>query len=201
MQEEKKADNRRKLEVITRAGFKWDDVLFGKCIDIGCGDNPISWPNMDVLPFDMQDGDATKLSDYFPEETFDTINASQIIEDFDDIPMAISSIVKTLKVGGHLVITVPDFTLYEQLHWPPMFNCGHRNTFSLTLPGSPAGDRHWLVGGDRWESLMSGNGLETILTRLVDTNYDYSKLGSKIDQTLKFEDGVECFIETVLVKL
>lgn len=196
MKEQTKADNRRKAEPIS--SFNWVDILQGKkCIDIGCGDNPISFPQMDVTPFEMVDGDARYLDRYFPENTFDVINASQVIEDFDSIPEALGNIVKCLKPGGVLVITVPDFTLYEQLNWPPIFNCGHKNTFSLHLKGSPAGDNHWLVGGERWNHMMSGIGLTPQLIRLVDTNYDYSLLGSNEDQTLPFEEGVECFIEMV----
>jgi SAM-dependent methyltransferase len=200
MKEQTKADNRRRSETIDT--INWVDLLYGKtCIDIGCGDNPISFPQMEVTRFDMEQGDATKLDDYFPENHFEVINASQVIEDFDNLPEALWRITKCLKPGGIFIITVPDFVLYEQLQWPPVYNQGHRNTFSLYLPFSPAGENHWHIGGDRWNSMLEGLGLKTKLQRLVDTNYDYSKLGNREDQTLKFEDGVECSIEIVLKKL
>ena len=38
-----------------------------------------------------------------------------------------------------------------------------------------------------------------LVQRLVDTNYDYSVMFAR-DQTLRFEDGVECFVELVFLK-
>jgi hypothetical protein len=38
-----------------------------------------------------------------------------------------------------------------------------------------------------------------VMCRLVDTNYDY-KIGTRVDQTYKFEDRVEAFIEFVIQK-
>jgi SAM-dependent methyltransferase len=200
MHETTKATKRRNQDT----NLNWKSLFSGETIDLGPGSDPIrkeDWPLITYLTlFDLEQGDATKLSQYFHPQQFDTIHASQMLEDVDDVEATLSEWKKCLSLDGHIIITVPDFTLYEQLQWPPVYNEGHKNTFSLDLKGSPAGNNHWRVGSQRWEAMLGRVGLTTEYLNLVDTNYDYSKLGSRIDQTLNPDDGVECYIEFILKK-
>jgi SAM-dependent methyltransferase len=172
----------------------WDKIFQGKGIDIGAGDDLIAVDG--VIGFDVQDGDANRLHEYFPEGSFDYVHASQCLEHMHEPISALSSWMKTLKVGGYAVITIPSWELYEGMTWPSRYNPDHKITFSMWQKGSPAPNH---VKFPEWlEINFSDHKVE--ICRLVDTNYNYN-LGSTIDQTFKREDAVEAFIEFVIKKL
>lgn len=185
MRESTKAFNRRKGNPF------WSSVIHGRILDIGAGDDP--YPGSTVT-FDHQDGDANHLSSYFKPCEFDTLHASQSLEDMEDPWLAIADWLKILKPGGHLVITVPSWELYEGMIWPSRYNGAHRSTWSLWQKGSPAGKLHVRVPD------FYGSGWTASHFSLIDTNYDYS-IGPSRDQTIRFEDGVEAFIEFLVRKL
>ena len=80
----------------------WDKVFQGNGIDIGAGDDLIAIDG--VIGFDVEDGDANRLHDYFPAESFDYIHASQCLEHMHDPVAALKSWMSVLKVGGFAVI-------------------------------------------------------------------------------------------------
>jgi len=190
-QESSKAMTRRLTSI--ESPF-WNKAFQGNGIDIGAGDDLIAVDG--VVGFDVQDGDANKLHEYFPENSFDYIHASQCLEHMYDPVAALNSWIKTLKVGGYAVITIPSWELYEGMIWPSRYNPDHKSTFSMWQNGSPAPNH---VKLPEWLDENFGDH-KTEICRLVDTNYNY-KLGTSVDQTFKREDAVEAFIEFVIKKL
>jgi len=71
MKESSKAMERR---INSEKGAFFSKIFKGEGIDIGAGDDLIKAPN--VRGFDMEDGDANHLDQYFPEGSFDYIHAS-----------------------------------------------------------------------------------------------------------------------------
>ncbi|MSO60128.1 MAG: class I SAM-dependent methyltransferase [Ilumatobacteraceae bacterium] len=81
-------------------------------------------------------GDATKLP--FADNTFDCVVTSEVLEHIQDDVMAISELVRVLKPGGSLGVTVPtwwpekvNWMLSEQYH-APISKGGHVRIYSAT---------------------------------------------------------------------
>jgi len=172
----------------------WEKVFKGKGIDIGAGDDLIKIEG--VIGFDVEDGDANKLHEYFPAESFDYIHASQCLEHMHDPVAALNSWMRVLRVGGFAVITIPSWELYEGMVWPSRYNPDHKSTFSMWQIGSPAPNH---VKFPEWLQENFGEH-KTEICRLVDTNYNY-KLGTSVDQTFERANAVEAFIEFVVKKV
>jgi len=99
----------------------WKYCERGLGVDIGCGSNRIS---PDILAIDSHDegvngGDlimSAELLDYRPrggmagfrDHCFDFIFSSHCLEDFADIQSVLREWWRKLKVGGHLVLLLPD---------------------------------------------------------------------------------------------
>ena len=190
-QESSKAMSRRLTS--TAESSIWSKIFQGKGIDIGAGDDLIQVEG--VVGFDVQDGDANRIHEYFPENTFDFVHASQCLEHMHDPVEALKSWMKILKPGGYVVVTIPSWELYEGMIWPSRYNPDHKSTFSMWQKGSPAPNHvllpDWLLNN------FDEHHIE--ICRLVDTNYDYT-IGTRVDQTFDREKGVEAFIEFVLKK-
>lgn len=196
MRETTKAQARRMTED-TNGKFQWRMIFTGKGCDIGPGDDPIRVPG--VLLFDKEQGDCNVLDKYFAPDTFDFLHSSNCLEHVFNAHDALGRWIKVVKPGGHLVITIPESTLYGDMLWKkgPRYNDDHKSTFSVYHKGSPA-PRHYHI--PTWIPQVEKEfGVKCLLQRLVDTNYDYSVMFTR-DQTFRFEDGVECFCEIVLLK-
>jgi SAM-dependent methyltransferase len=102
-------------------------LLRGDGLDVGCGDDPIL-PG--VEPFDKPQGDANHLSRYVTR-TYDFVFASHVLEHMHDPGAALRDWLSVVKPGGHLIALVPDEDLYEQGHFPSLFNDDHKHTFTL----------------------------------------------------------------------
>lgn len=197
MKEASKANARR-----LRKFSRWCDVFRGVGIDIGSGDDPLpagDWPGIIGLrTFDLADGDANVIDELFEPESFNFVHASHCLEHMNDPVDAARRWLRLVKPGGSMVITVPDFLRYEQLHWPSRFNTEHKSTWSIDLPASPCPlHQH----ANTFLSAVCRGNAAIGTVDLVDTNYDYTKLGSGEDQTIRFEDGVECCLEFLIRKL
>lgn len=190
MNESSKAMRRRWVED-AQGIFPWRSLFKGRGIDVGCGQDKI--PFDECEPFDQEDGDANELSAYFPDNTFDYLHSSQSLEHMHDPRKALKDWIKIVKPGGHLIVTIPSWELYEGMRWPSRWNPDHKATFSMSLRGSPA-PIHILLP-DFLQELAA----RTVLCRLVDTNYDHS-IGSTKDQTWDESDSIEAFIEFVIQK-
>jgi SAM-dependent methyltransferase len=99
----------------------------GKGIDIGCGPDPVT---EDARRFDMQDGDANRITD-FVHEQFDFVYSSHCLEHMHDPRTTILDWWKLVKAGGFLFVLVPDEDLYEQGVFPSRFNTDHKATFTI----------------------------------------------------------------------
>ncbi len=171
----------------------WNQVFKGKGIDIGAGDDLIAIDG--VVGFDVEDGDANRIHEYFPANSFDYVHASQCLEHMHDPVLALKSWMSILKPGGYAIVTIPSWELYEGMVWPSRYNPDHKSTFSMWQKGSPAPNHvlfpNWL------EDNFGEHKVE--ICRLVDTNYNY-KLSTSVDQTFNRENAVEAFIEFILKK-
>jgi len=193
MKETSKANRRRKTE-----GEFWDGIFRGRGIDIGSGDDPFDsslWEGIEkVEPFDMEDGDANKITKFRDAGAYDFVHASNCLEHMENPQLALADWFALLKPGGHVVFTVPDEDLYEQGVFPSAWNADHKWTFSIYKNAS------WCDKSMNIPALFRRlGGFRVLRIRLVDTNYDYSLHGRGVDQTFP-EDGAEAFIEVVVQK-
>lgn len=105
--------------------IRWEVVPYfhGRVLDIGCGaykcfphwigvDNGHHWGRMGV---DVT-SEATDLS-LFADATCDTVFSSHLLEHlpYEDVPKALSEWVRVLKVGGHLILYLPDEDQYPKV--------------------------------------------------------------------------------------
>lgn len=143
-------------------------LLTGRGLDIGCGMDPI---RPDVVKFDMDDGDANEISKFITEK-FDYIYSSHCLEHMKDVPGALLQWWGLVKVGGHLIIAVPDEDLYEQGMFPSRFNSDHKATFTI------AKEKSWSpVSYNLLELALSLPGGALVTLRLQDENYDRRRQG------------------------
>lgn len=198
--EQTKAAKRR----LSTAPTYWNTIFRGKALDIGCGDDPIDpelWSNITSLTtFDVpgseadKRGDANKLHDYFEPESFDLIHSSHCLEHMELGPIVVlERWARLLKSGGHMVIVVPDFDLYELSQWPSKFGSGHNWAFSCWRRTSEAVGR-MVEMPLLLAMLYTKAGLQTSYN-LITTNYDFTD--RTIDQT---RGEAECCIECVITK-
>lgn len=102
-------------------------IFEGKGIDIGCGKDPIT-PYCEC--YDREQGDAQFMAGV-PDESFDWVHSSHCLEHLEKPEVAIQHWWRILKPGGHLIVTVPDFALYEKFHMPSRFNAEHKHGFTI----------------------------------------------------------------------
>jgi SAM-dependent methyltransferase len=116
-----------KTQAIRPADFT-DRYLAGRVIDIGAGDDPVCpWAES----FDVADGDANHVTRYRKALSYDAVHSSHCLEHMHDPEAALREWWNLLKPGGKLIVVVPDELLYEQQHWPSLFNGDHKWTFRL----------------------------------------------------------------------
>jgi SAM-dependent methyltransferase len=153
-------------------GPQFDEVYFSRSVlDIGCG-NDLVVPH--AQPFDKQHGDANKILDYLPAESFDTVHSSHCLEHMYHPPQALQGWWQLVRPGGYLITVVPHEDLYEQGQWPSRFNPDHKATFRLNqqTTWSPC-------SYDVRELHQSLPGAEIISAEIQDDRYNYElrKLG------------------------
>src|SRR5215831_7902394 len=124
---------RRRLTEADSGRFPWRDIFKGDMLDVGSGDDPLPC----ATAFDLPDGGGDHLRKFFPENKFDLIHGSQVLEHALAPHLMLESWIACLKPGGCIVATVPDWVLYEKTVWPSKFNTGHRSTWSLQQPCRP----------------------------------------------------------------
>lgn len=104
-------------------------VLVGRVLDIGAGVDPVT---KDAIVFDKAQGDAQEINNFFDLESFETVFSSHCLEHMVNPQEAIQSWFSLVKPGGHLITIVPDEDLYEQGHYPSIFNSDHKSTFTIS---------------------------------------------------------------------
>lgn len=183
-----KADNRRKNT------WLYNKVFTGHGIDIGCGSDILNqnniYPNiLSIKGFDIADGDAQYIDKYVDSE-YDFVHSSQCLEHMHNPYVALHNWWKLVKKGGYIVVSIPDEDLYEQGHFPSIYNHDHKWTFSINKQNSWS-NKH--INILHLVDTLSDSSI--IKIELVDTNYDYSI--KNIDQT---RGDAEAFIEFILHK-
>lgn len=159
----------------------------GDVIDIGCGKQTVT---EGARGWDIAsgDGDATFMAG-IADSSYDTVYSSHTLEHLDNPELALENWWRILKPQGYLIVAVPSEDLYEQNHWPSMFNPDHRTTWTTSKSKSWSPVSKNLV--DLIKQLPNH---KLISLRELDTNYDYS---------LKFCDQpkAERQIEAIVQKL
>lgn len=144
----------------------------GHVIDIGCGPD-IVVPH--AVPFDLAQGDAQRILDYFQPESFDCVHSAHCLEHMRDIQSALEQWWALVRPGGYLIIVVPDEDLYEQGTWPSLFNPDHKATFNLGKSKS------WSSVTYDLEALVRAlHGCEIIEACIQDHAYDRRLMKKKI---------------------
>lgn len=162
-------------------------LLVGRGLDIGCGNTPIT----DTCDkWDKEQGDAQHLAD-IPHEAYDWIFSSHLLEHVRNPTAAIARWWKALKIGGYMILLVPDEDLYEQRVWPSKWNGEHKVTFTTSKENS------WSpVSINVTDMLHALPGHKLISLTIEDTGYDYTLSG--IDQTNSC--GAEASIQVIIAK-
>jgi SAM-dependent methyltransferase len=179
----------------------WDKVFKGRGIDIGAGDDPLRWQGAKIVSFDLPTsdypcdvrGDANRIDETFTENQFDFVHGSQVLEHLFNPIDALQRMIRIVKPGGYVIITVPDYDLYEQRTFPSQWNGDHKSTWSLWRQIPPTSFPHIWV-----PDLRRVLEPHEVTATLADTNYDYMAVG--VDQTWEPEKGVEAFIEILIKK-
>lgn len=184
---------RRRFAEHDAGGFPWRDVFRGQMLDVGCG--PDKLPFDSCVGFDVDDGDANRLSSYFPASSLHVLHGSHVLEHMDSPRNALRDWLTLVKPGGYVVQTVPDWCAYERMRWPSKFNPDHKSSWSMIYKGSIA-PIHIHIPSFLAEFVDVA---EILVCRYVEENYDW-KLSAEIDQTLPVDKGVEIWNEFVLRK-
>jgi SAM-dependent methyltransferase len=149
----------------------YDAYLKGRVIDIGAGADPVV-PDAEI--FDQHQGDANHILDYLKPEQYDTVHSSHCLEHMHDSRQALKDWWALVRPGGFMITVVPHEDLYEQFHWPSIFNHDHKSTFRL------GGTDSWSpVSIDILAASEALPGAKVIEHRLYDEHYDYDLLFPK----------------------
>jgi SAM-dependent methyltransferase len=139
--------------------------LHGRTIDIGAGPDVLT-PTSE--PFDLEHGDANRILDFREAAAYDCVHSSHCLEHMIDPKVALAQWWGLVKPGGHLILVVPEESLYEQGFWPSLFNPDHKSTFRLNSNNS------WSpVSYDIQKLCVELPGAEVINAQVQDKAYDY----------------------------
>ncbi|OLC75068.1 MAG: hypothetical protein AUH72_20950 [Acidobacteria bacterium 13_1_40CM_4_65_8] len=137
-------------------------LLTGQGLDIGCGPDPIL-PTVDR--FDLEQGDANTITRYVHKQ-YDFVFSSHTLEHMVDPYAALEEWFALVKPGGHLIVLVPDEDLYEQGHFPSIFNTDHKSTFTIHKSQS------WSPRSVNVTDLVRSLPAEAVSVTLQDHGYD-----------------------------
>jgi SAM-dependent methyltransferase len=123
-------------------------------------------------------------------DLFDYVVIDNCIQKLQNFSYFFQEIKRILKQDCQLVISVPDYRLYEKCSWPSRFNDLHKHTFSLTLNRAVISrDNHWHIEENLIPELKK-LGYDSFSSFLNDNNFDYDK-PVLVDQT---KEGASCYI-------
>jgi SAM-dependent methyltransferase len=158
------ANETNKTNLIRSQQF-FSDYCCGDVIDIGAGDSPVT---NTAKVFDVVDGDAQHILEYFDEQSFDCVYSSHCLEHLEKPLAVIQEWWKLVRPGGFLIVVVPDEDLYEQGVWPSMFNSDHKSTFTICKKNS------WSPVSINLKEVLTGLAKSKVISiELHDHNYDY----------------------------
>lgn len=174
----------------------------GHGLDVGAGGDGLGrytqlFPSLlHVDEWDLPQGDATDLTGV-PDGKYGFVHSSHCLEHLADPMRALTNWLRVVEPGGHVIVLIPDWTMYEHELWPSLYNSDHKHAFTLTTIAA------WPEAWYKNHALIELPAfLATIPARLVrlallDTTFLYGRLTE--DQTAT---GIgECAIEFVLQKV
>lgn len=168
-----------------KAVHRLKGLMVGRGIDIGCGPNPVEGAE----PWDWAQGDAQYMTGV-ADDTYDWVFSAHCLEHMKDPHTALQNWWRILKVGGYLIVLVPDEDLYEQHVWPSKFNSDHKRTFTCSKY------RSWSpVSVNCTDLLRFLPGHRLVSLTLEDNGYDYNSTG--MDQTT---GGAEAAVQFIIKK-
>lgn len=145
----------------------------GNVVDVGSGGTPVVPHAIQIeLPVEeyayYHSGDARKqpASCYrchatdlpFKDGTIDTLYSSHLLEDFLDWRPCLQEWTRVLKVGGKLIVLMPDKELWAaELKRGRIPNCSHRHEGQVGELSSYAKEMGWLVLKDELTNLVPGD--------------------------------------------
>jgi SAM-dependent methyltransferase len=178
---------------LTRRSPKKNRTLFkGYGIDIGAGNAGLNKVGgFNCYEWDTKDGDA-QLMEGVPDNSYDYVHSSHCLEHMVDWQVALTNWIRILKPSGHLVITVPDWEMYERETWPSQFNPDHKWCFTCNSNSAACDQRVYLP--DIPVLFANVARLKSII--VIDENFDPEEKKDK-DQTAGL---AECSIELILRK-
>ena len=97
-------DEARKTNLLRDEEFK-RRFFAGRVIDVGTGPDLVV-PH--AVPFDVEQGDAQWILNYFEPGSFDCVHSSHCLGPLRDPKVALTQWWGLVKPGGYLVIVVPD---------------------------------------------------------------------------------------------
>lgn len=152
-------------------------------IDIGCGEDKLKIEGASVRGFDRENGDAQSISHQnHPLDHYYTIYSSHCLEHMADVPAALKNWSLFLRQGGHMIIIVPDFVMYEHRTWPSRFNSDHKASFSIF--DVPADERHpTFYSTGQMIQMGRAAGLELVDLFCEAHGYDWHLVNYLLDQT------------------
>ena len=169
----------------------------GEGIDVGAGKDPV---RRDIFrgitslrAWDVNDGDAQHLGS-IEDNVYDFLHSSHCLEDMIDPYEALENWIRVTKIGGFVILSVPDEDLYEQGVFPSTFNPDHKWTFTIYKLDSWSPKSINILDLTRYFS----HAVKIERIQLISDFY-LSGLGKRIDQTL--HNVSECAIEIVLRKI
>ncbi len=176
-----------------RAAREVERYFRGRGIDIGAGPDSIARLGHDCRSWDISDGDAQFMQG-LADSSFDYVHSSHCLEHMVDPHVALRNWIRICKVGGYLIVTIPDEELYEHGYWPSRFNDDHKWRFRI-----------WNGKGIAAKCVNIFDMLsrvykevEIVKIERIEDGFDWNA-HSDYDQTLP-ANGPECCIELVLRK-
>lgn len=189
----RKANQRRLHEPAFHQRF-----FVGEGIDVGAGDDSLgryafAFPRIShVCDWNHSNGDGTDLQG-LAENAYDFLHSSHSLEHMRDPYVALARWIQVVKPNGHLIITVPDFGLYEHSRWP---SDNHEHTHAFTLGAT---EHPWLINVLHLVTRFS-DVAHPIKIERQEYAFDFSA-EPYLDQTCFGSGASESAIEIVLRKL
>lgn len=123
-------------------------------------------------------------------DLFECIVIDNCIQKLENFTNFLEEIKRILKPESQLIVSVPDYRLYEKCSWPSRYNDSHKHTFSLKMSRNLISrDNHWHIEENLLPELKK-IGYDSFSTFLNDNNFDYDK-PVLVDQT---KEGASCYI-------
>lgn len=136
-------------------------------IDIGSGPDPLFVDNPHWKLWDRQDGDATYMEGV-PDNTYDAVYASHILEDFTDPVTPLKHWLRILKPRGYMTVLVPHRDRYERrLNLPSEFNKAHKSFYLPDRDEPPCTKSFYRIFREACP------GAELISLRVLELGWDY----------------------------